>query len=172
MDAWGVAGLILTAIGVPAAIGWIVDKVGDRRKFPRIERTILSSEPTRDWKRESKGGTISAIYKRDVNIRFQTDFYDEESVQCDDFVEPWANRHPSQKAKGYFWDLYYGPTLLKRFVLVSVDGGRAMLPLPRSRDDLRIDPLNNRVAQIYDPGESLLAYIIRSGLTPPHEPDI
>jgi len=102
-----------------------------------------------------------------MNLRFEIGYMDD-GVQCKDFREPWANRHPDPSATGYWCNLYYGSTLVKKLILVAVDGGRAMLPIPqRGRKNMRSDrvlPLDYKVAQIHDRLGTLEEYMSRSGL--------
>ena len=58
-----------------------------------------------------------------------------------DFKEHWANKFLEPFASGCFLDLLYSGVLVFRTHYVSVDGGRAYLPLPRSSDQL-IVPAN------------------------------
>ena len=85
-------------------------------------------------------------------------------MQNKDFKEPWANKHPDPSATGYYARLYYGPTLLKTYILVSVDGGRATLPLP-DRETLQVTPEAYFVASLFDSIGTLDQYMGRSGLT-------
>lgn len=58
------------------------------------------------------------------------------SVACgiksnDDFLEDWANKFSDSHASSYFVDFFYSGVLVYRDLCVSVDGGRASLPLPK-----------------------------------------
>lgn len=127
-----------------------------------IEHVILSSDPAADWNHEMADARSVAAYRRDLNLRFEVNYLDE-GKQCDNFVEPWANRHPDPRATGYWCDLYYGSTLVERFILVAVDGGRAMLPIPKKDTD-KVLLLDYKVAQIHDTLGTLDEYMARSGL--------
>ncbi|MEZ5492423.1 MAG: hypothetical protein R3F50_19245 [Gammaproteobacteria bacterium] len=133
----------------------------------RIEQAILDSNPQEDWNRTGDINRSVISYNRDHNLRFEV-HYTDEGKQNADFKEPWANRHPDQHATGYWCNLYYGATLIERFILVSVDGGRAMLPIPKDGEDGmrpdRILPLDYRIAQIHDTIGNLDEYIRRSDL--------
>ncbi len=98
--------------------------------FGYIQDCILFADPQEDWERVSDTNSSIMINKHDVNLRLNINYLDE-GVQCDDFTEEWANRHPNPSATGYWCDIYYGSTRVFRTILVSVDGGRAMLPIPR-----------------------------------------
>ena len=54
--------------------------------------------------------------------------------------------------------------MLDRIVLVSVDGGRAILPLPESRVDLVVGKLKYRVAELVNKSGTLRQYFERAGL--------
>ena len=96
-----------------------------------IEKVILSSDPANDWNYETDDVHSVTSYKKDMNLRFEIRYIDD-GIQCRDFKEPWANRHPDPSATGYWCDLFYGSTRVERFILVAVDGARAMLPIPKN----------------------------------------
>ena len=133
-----------------------------------IERVIFESSPINDWnqRRDTLRSVVS--YKRDMNLRFEIKYIDE-GVQCKNFKEPWATRHLHQSATAYWCNLYYGSTLVEKFILVSVDEGRAMLPIPKiGPKDTRpnqVLPLDYKVAQIHDTLGMLEEYMTRSRLS-------
>jgi hypothetical protein len=98
-----------------------------------------------------------------------------EGMQCEEFQEPWANRHPDPRATGYWCQLFYGASLIGQWVLVAVDGARAMLPLPALGPDRQhpgpVPVLDYKIAEIHDSLGTLQQYMVRSGLvveqTPP-----
>jgi hypothetical protein len=132
-----------------------------------IERVVLESDARGDWHRHVDEWRTVTSYQRDANLRFEVS-YDDEGTQNADFQEPWANRHPDPHATGYWCRLYYGATLIESFILVSVDGGRTLLPVPESGADREhpgpVGKLNYRVAQIHDALGTLDEYMRRSGL--------
>ncbi len=133
-----------------------------------IEHTIRDCDPQEEWEKVSTEISSIAVNKRDVNLRLVMNYLDD-GKQCDDFKEEWANRHPAPHATGYWCDTYYGATHVARNILVSVDGGRAMLPLPRQRgidgQITEVLPFDYRVAQIFDALGTLDQYMVRSGLS-------
>lgn len=53
-------------------------------------------------------------------------------MECqDDLEEPWLEKFADQYASSHFLDFFYMGNLVHREVYVSVDGGRAHLPLPQ-----------------------------------------
>ncbi len=105
----------------------------------------------------------TAVFKNDPALRIEV-AYNNESVHNFDFREGWANKFPDPNATSYYYYLYYGSTRLKEFILVSVDGGRARLPLPNSAIDLSVDPLRYKFAKIFDRFNTCNAYMKRAGL--------
>lgn len=132
-----------------------------------IEQCILASDPQNDWEQISNNMSSVAINKNDVNLRLVIN-YSEEGTQCLDFREEWANRHPDPQATGYWCDIYYASTHVWRNILVSVDGGRALLPIPRQvgADEKRSEvlPFDYQLAQIFDSSGTLNEYMFRSNL--------
>ena len=45
--------------------------------------------------------------------------------------EPWTQAFPDKAARMYFLDFFYNNALIYRETVVSVDGGRCILPLPK-----------------------------------------
>jgi hypothetical protein len=132
-----------------------------------IEQCILTSDPQSCWERVSTEQSSVAVHKDDVNLRLVIN-HQEEGKQCEDFQEEWANRHPDPHATGYWCDTFYASTHVSRNILVSVDGGRAMLPIPRQMGiegkRSEVLPFDYRVAQIFDSIGTLDDYMYRSGL--------
>ena len=109
----------------------------------------------------------TVTYKNDVNLRIEIN-YNDEGIQNESFVEPWANCFPDERARGYWCDIYFGLSLIERTILVSVDGGRAMLPIPREQDEsgnyVIVKPFDYKMAEIFDSLDTLFDYFHRSGL--------
>jgi hypothetical protein len=127
-----------------------------------IEDIILKSDANNDWKGVSKGMGTVKFNTEEVNIRIEC-AYDGDDIQNDNFKEAWANKHPNPHATGYYFNLYYCATLLKRIILVSVDGGNATLPLPDSNN--KVKEFDYKIAEIFDVTNTLDSYMQRSGLT-------
>lgn len=126
----------------------------------------LADSDAEDWNRTTVNhGLEVAVYRGDVDLRIETSLEDLH-VQNPQFTAPWANNHTDPAARGYFYDLYYRSSLLHRFVLVSVDGARALLPLPRTFNSTDVPLITYRVAQIWDEahGGTLDQYMQSSGL--------
>ena len=126
---------------------------------------VQSSNAATDWKTINTEVVSEAALNEDPRLR-ATIRYDERGVHTEDFQEPWANNgFADPKAKSYWVEVTYDRALIYRHVLVSVDGGRAMLPMPKSRADLNVSKLSYRLAQLFDPLSTLDEYANRAGLT-------
>lgn len=130
--------------------------------FDEIMAFIPQTDPKADWHGVSMQWASEKFLKEDPRLRFRSSM-DEVDIQNDDFVEDWANRYPHRKATGYFYNLSFEGALIDRFILVSVDGGRALLPAPRA-DLGTIRRIDYVVAQIHDTLGTLDQYIELSGL--------
>jgi hypothetical protein len=132
-----------------------------------ILRVIRKSDPRADWHRNDDEARSVTSYRHDANLRFEIN-YTGGGIQTANFQEPWANRHPDPHATGYCCRLYYGASLIGQYTLVSVDGGRAMLPLPSLGADREhpgpVNALEYRIAEIHDSLGTLREYMTRSGL--------
>lgn len=91
---------------------------------------------------------------------------DDAGIHERNFAESWAVTRPGQTATSYWYDLSYDGALIDRFVLVSVDGGQARLPLPEP-STLEVDSLAFTIAQIFDEHDTLQEYMGRALLTNP-----
>lgn len=126
---------------------------------------IVRSSSREDWIHESV--TNSFTYKEDLNLRIEQ-LPDEEKGML--FKEEWAIKHADSNAHKVFYHLKYNSSIIKRIVLVSVDGHKAELPLPISIVDLRIQNLTDYdVARIINGQELLDDYMQRSGFVRPGE---
>lgn len=63
----------------------------------------------------------------------------------DNFIEEWANNFSVQRAASDFVDFFYNGALVLREIIVSVDGGRCYLPLPK----LEFDNKGKKVTRLY-----------------------
>ncbi|MBE7522096.1 MAG: hypothetical protein HS109_06895 [Burkholderiales bacterium] len=142
--------------------------VPDRRAvremtIEQLLQHVELSNAKNDWKAFSTGVTTEAALKEDPRLRV-TVHYDERGVHQDNFQEPWANKFPDPKAVSYWVELTYDRALIDRRVLVSVDGGRAMLPMPATRVDLHVSKIHYRIAEILDGRSTLPEYFARAEL--------
>ncbi|MBD8725792.1 hypothetical protein IFT43_20720 [Oxalobacteraceae sp. CFBP 13708] len=128
--------------------------------YSSIVQTFLSA-PATEWIHVD-GHAQVAFFKDDVNLRIVSTL-DGEDVQAQDFREPWANGFADPSASGYYYNLYYGASLLHKFILVTVDGGRARLPLPDTAT-MEVTQAEWKVAEIFDTLGTLSRYAIQAGL--------
>lgn len=124
---------------------------------------VKESDPKDDWKGISPNNWLSEVFlQEDPRLRFRAKYLDE-GIQNDNYCDEWANRYPDPKAVGYWYDLYYDGNLIDRFILVSVDGGRANLPAPDWQTG-KIHQMEYKVALINDVLGTVDEYILRSKL--------
>ena len=125
---------------------------------------ILTTSHENDWETVNIEWTQDKFLKEDPRLRVRVLYTDEGCVN-NDFKEDWANKHPDPKASSYGHDILYDGNILKRVTLVSVDSGRATLPLP-DRQTLELkSELDYKIASLFNQGSELDEYIQRSGLT-------
>ncbi len=119
-------------------------------------KKVLATSSQDEWIVDDETGSFT--YKNDLNLRIERAEYD----TYENFVEPWANRHPDSSAKSVDYTVKYGSSFIERHKLVSVDGHRATLPIPESRDDLRVRPSEVNFAHIIATGDRVEEYLRRS----------
>jgi len=131
--------------------------------YDEILSFIKTTSPKTDWKFIKTNWAEEAFLKEDPRLRIRVR-WDDEGVHVKDFKELWANKHPDPTANSYWYELSYDGALIERFILVSVDGGRAELPLP-DRNTLEVELLIYKVAEIFDELNTLEEYMRKSGLS-------
>jgi hypothetical protein len=74
-----------------------------------------------------------AVYAPDISICMAFGFQHQEKFQ-----EKWASSFPDPRASSFFVDVFYNNALVFRHRYVTVDGGRAYLPIPKTGDILEV----------------------------------
>ncbi len=101
------------------------------------------------------------VLKSDVNLRIKRSEIDKE---MDSFNESWAVNHPDPHAYKRTYTIYYNNSQIDQFYLVSVDGLRATIPMPKV-GTTAISKRNYLLAQAVNINDERLdEYIKRSGL--------
>lgn len=131
--------------------------------YNEILNFILTTDPKNDWKWIKTNWAEEAFLKEDPRLRIRAR-WDDEGKHNDNFKQKWANKYPDPNAVSYWYDLSYDGALIERFILVSVDGARAELPMPEI-NTLKVKPLPYKIAQIFDELNTLDEYMHRSELT-------
>ena len=142
-------------------------KESEKKKFDNLTTDeileVVKDSILDDWDVNISQDAEIAVFKKNPSLRIEIKHTDE-FIHNDDFREKWANKFPDPHATSYYYHAYYGATRLKEFILVSVDGGRALLPLPKSVMDLSIEPIRYKIALIFDRFGSCDEYMKRAGL--------
>jgi len=85
-----------------------------------------------EWLHDDSHGVWTL--KRDLNVTVR-ERSEEDRGTLD---EPWAVQLGHDPVHIRTIDLWYGASLVKAFSFASVDGGRALLPYPKTREELVI----------------------------------
>lgn len=128
-----------------------------------ILQFIIETHPKNDWKLVHSKYTEEAFLKEDMRLRIRVR-WDEEDRASRSFHEVWATNFPDSNATRDWYDLLYDGNLIERYMLISVDGGRAELPLP-DLGTKEVGPCIFKIAQIFDASSTLNEYMRRAGLT-------
>ncbi|WP_124430076.1 hypothetical protein [Pseudomonas sp. R2-37-08W] len=121
-------------------------------------KKILATSPQDDWVIDDESGSFT--YKNDLNLHIERADYE----TYRDFDEPWAKSHPDPKAVAVEYVVKYGSSFVEKHMLVSVDGHRATLPMPKSMNDLRVRASDANFARIVDIGDRVDEYLQRSNI--------
>lgn len=117
---------------------------------------ILATSTKDEWIVDDESGSFT--YKNDLNLRIERADYE----TYEDFDEPWAKAHADNRAFAIYFTVKYGSSFVDKRRLVSVDGHRATLPMPKSLDDLRVTDSQVNFARIVDLGDRVDEYLDRS----------
>jgi hypothetical protein len=127
-------------------------------KYNDLKNIILSSN-REDWLFNDERGIYT--YKNDLNIWIQRKDID---FDRDKFVgEDWATKHPDPNAYREIYEIYYSSSFIEEKMLVSVDGFRASLPLPKIGTN-KVKNEDYQFAKIVDQINSLDEYMDRAQL--------
>ena len=131
----------------------------------QILDVIMESNPKDDWDKYISGisGCKEDVFLKNIpEVRFKINY---NKPINDNFIEPGYNEHPCNKASTYDCELFYKNNGIKQFILVLVDGGRAILPLTKEYGSKNITSLEHyKVAKIMSSDPSTVdEYIRRSG---------
>lgn len=81
-----------------------------------------------------------------------------------DFVEDWTERHPDKHATMKTFYIFYNASRVESFYLVSVDGGRATIPMPMKAGSNVISKRDYLLGKTVDHNGRMDEYIRRSKL--------
>lgn len=102
-------------------------------------------------------------YKNDPQLKIIHDTLGGSDNIVDNFSELWIQEFADRQASSAYYSLWYGNTRIDRIVLVLVDGGRAKLPLPATRQDLTVNSYNYKIGKICDQLGNCDDYLVRAG---------
>ncbi len=119
-------------------------------------KKILANTSQEEWVVDDESGSFT--YKDDLNLHIERADFD----SYRDFNEPWAKGHPDPNAEAVEYIVKYGSSFVEKHILVSVDGHRATLPMPKSMNDLRVSPSKVNFARIVNIGDRVDEYLERS----------
>ena len=66
------------------------------------------------------------------------------------FIEPWVQNFPNKEASMIYYQINYDNHGIEDFPMVQCDGGRYLIPLPKSINDLTISSKQYKLAQIME----------------------
>jgi len=110
----------------------------DRRQL--ILQTVYDSKKE-DWEYDDEMAEFVYLPNFDTRIRM---------VESQHFTEPWSERFADPVAHMEHFIITYKGLTIKKFSMVAVDGHRYIIPLPVSRDDLRISSRQYNLAKIME----------------------
>lgn len=89
---------------------------------------ILAQSSSEDWIKDDATGSFT--YKKDLSLRIKR----KDLQEIGTFQEEWATNFPDSNADSLEYLVKYNNSFVSRKVLVDVDGGRAILPMPNRQE--------------------------------------
>lgn len=126
--------------------------------YDELKEKIKSSTKN-DWLFSDERGSYT--FKEDLNLRIQRKEIDFDSDKFSG--EDWATKHPDSSAYRETYEVYYGSSFVDEKLLVSVDGHRASLPLPKINTNV-VSVEDYHFAEIVDHLDTLQDYMGRANL--------
>ncbi len=108
----------------------------------QVLNLVLSSEPE-DFKYDDSTGVF--FHKSDVSLRI---VFERGDASEEKFHEPWVTRFPDPRGRRQPVYIYHGQTRVIEVPCVYVDGGRHVIPFPRSATDLTLTPFRYHMGRI------------------------
>ena len=99
--------------------------------FDELEKTLFESTAD-DWKSYKDAGVMTYRPNISIQLKYKSRF------ELDQFVEPWTEKFPDKNAYRDIYVLCYNGNPITEYFFVSVDGGRASLPIPKSPECLTV----------------------------------
>ncbi|NKD46218.1 hypothetical protein HEQ62_10765 [Haematospirillum jordaniae] len=128
-------------------------------------KAILESDPSKDWGKVCLGNQKTTYFKNNVHLRFESgkgEYFDVNENFEAPWLRPGAGQNPS--ASSHYFYLFYGATLLKCFLLVSVDGCSAYVPVPKNETVSRLDCHVGQIHSLTNDYSGYYRYIRQYGL--------
>lgn len=124
-----------------------------------LKSKALDTDPD-DWSHHPH----ERMYTYNPDPRFYIESEDQRK-----FREPWTESFPDSTAHMYDFKIYFDRRLVGKEILISVDGGRLFIPLPKSNSNREINQRQYRLAKItnnHQPyGEDFDNYLNRANIT-------
>jgi hypothetical protein len=108
----------------------------------QVLNRVLSSQPD-DFKYDDSTGVF--FHKSDVALRI---IFDRSEQSREEFHEPWVAKFPNPQGRTQPVYIQYGETRVLEVPCVYVDGGRHVIPFPKSAANLTLTPVRYHVGRI------------------------
>lgn len=128
----------------------IDSKGADKHKETTLSMTtdsvknILGTSYPNEWSYNDSQGVYT--YKEDIDLTMKI----KEDVRgnWEEFEEDWVRRFPDPSAKKIIVNVYYRSSIIEDYLFILVDGGRYILPPPKTLVDLRISRFQYNLGRI------------------------
>jgi hypothetical protein len=98
--------------------------------YEQLIQIVTSYPDPKHWLNDDEKGVFTLKEDLDVRLLEDRSIWEERMP----FPEPWSKEYPDPKAYPARFELWYRASFVKDYHFVSVDGARALIPLPHQKD--------------------------------------
>jgi len=154
-----------TLSAILLGIGQWLNKKNDFSENMGLDKIIdiVNSSKIEDWIVKSDQNSEFAYLQRNPLIRIIS-YYKEDLIKSK-FHENWIDNYLDKTASMWRYGLYFNNSKLENYYLITIDGARGLLPLPKSDNDLKVKPIQYKIAKIFDRFNKLDFYMKIAGIS-------
>lgn len=124
----------------------IARKPISQMNYEDVLKFIETSDAEKDWKSISSDENEDVFCLHDTRLRIRHCIGDS-GTQNEKFKNTWANKFPDPSACGLWYEVVLNGDIIKREVIVAVDGFRAHIPCPKF-PNLTITGFQDKIGRI------------------------
>lgn len=98
-----------------------------------LESFSVWTGPSKTWGLDVESHSVIAVFRDDVDLRIAWGWDPDDAADHRNLYFPWQEKLPDSKVTRFYADVFWRGALVDRMMMLSVDGGRAYMPLGRPK---------------------------------------